>query len=283
MPLANYPDFHPSGRLDRAIRTVWLASVAALIGLIVGGVSVFAVVSALTTGPSRRDLPADAAKGSETTAVKRPAPVATPRPVQTEPARNVPEPPTGTAIAPPVQTQTPTQTLPPAQLQTPERRAANESKHRATEPEALPARSGRNSEEAKYRASVSRSQAVPNVDTADVPAAGDRRPLWDFFGNPNLRDAPDTADRPEESRPLRESDGRQPRSDHRAKGGRSRSRVAHRGQGGEATDSDQPPPAAWRHRRGIIAPGRREYSDEQADGGFFGLFGSGKWRSGQRD
>ncbi len=59
MAPANH-DFHPSGRLDRAIRTVLVAAIAALIGVIAGGASVFAIVSALTS-PARHDMSADAA------------------------------------------------------------------------------------------------------------------------------------------------------------------------------------------------------------------------------
>lgn len=107
MAPANRPDFHPSGRLDRAIRTVLIACFAALIGVIAGGASVFAIVSALTS-PPRRDVSADAAPRESQTGR-----------VQTEPARVVPEPPSGLAAttAPSMQTQAPAQATPPAASQ----------------------------------------------------------------------------------------------------------------------------------------------------------------------
>jgi hypothetical protein len=61
---ARYPDFDSSGRLDRALRVLVVASIAVLLGTVVGGASVFAIVSALNT-PPRHEARADSRTASE--------------------------------------------------------------------------------------------------------------------------------------------------------------------------------------------------------------------------
>src|SRR5581483_10389382 len=52
MSSAQYPEFSPSRRSDRALRVLMVAGVAALLGTVAGGFSVFAIVTALNAPPS---------------------------------------------------------------------------------------------------------------------------------------------------------------------------------------------------------------------------------------
>src|ERR1700683_4340819 len=79
-----YPDVPPR-RVDRAVRTMVLATAAALVGVIAGGVSVFAVVSALMA-PPRHDLRDAAPKDETAGAPGAPVVTATLQPTPVEPA-----------------------------------------------------------------------------------------------------------------------------------------------------------------------------------------------------
>jgi hypothetical protein len=82
MPPVDYRDFHLSRRGDRAFRNLMVATAASLVGVIVGGISMFAVVTALTA-PSPHDLPAQAARKNDTAAIA-PIVTATPQPAPAE-------------------------------------------------------------------------------------------------------------------------------------------------------------------------------------------------------
>lgn len=85
MPPDRYADFRPRRRFNRAFRVMVLATAAALVGVIAGGVSVFAVVSALMA-PTPHDGRINAANGGETTAPGVAVIAATPQPVAPAPA-----------------------------------------------------------------------------------------------------------------------------------------------------------------------------------------------------
>jgi hypothetical protein len=118
-----YPDVPPR-RVDRAVRTMVLATAAALVGVIAGGVSVFAVVSALMA-PPRHDLRAAAPKDETAGA---PVVTATLQPTPVEPA----------PASAPVKAQPAPADMPPVAQQPNAWPDALSRAHHAAEPQAPP-------------------------------------------------------------------------------------------------------------------------------------------------
>jgi hypothetical protein len=90
MPPVDYRDFQRSRRSDRAFRNLMVATAASLVGVIVGGVSMFAVVSALTA-PSPHDQQAQA--GPRDTAAIAPIVTAVPQAASAESSPSAADPP----------------------------------------------------------------------------------------------------------------------------------------------------------------------------------------------
>ncbi len=266
MAPANNPGFRPSGRLDRAIRTVLVAAFAALIGLIAGGASVFAIVSALTS-PPRHDISADAALQQSTTAPSVPAPAQAPPPVSSQkpsPAQSSPE--DRAQAASPAERPalgTPTEE--------PNKGGGNEINagraHAARTRPHPSARSARKMDQEKRRdAGTSRSAPTPDADAAEVPR-DQSRPLFDLFGDANVDGGPDAVDPPAPNAPAVEQ---WPQANSRARREVTKPHVVRRWRRDDDIGSDPRP-----HRRVIVVPAPPEYSDRQGDdrqGGFFGLF-----------
>lgn len=130
-----YANFRPRGRLDRVVRVIVLASVAALGGVIAGGVSVFAVVNVLT--------PAAPHPVHDTTAPATALVTATPQTVAPAPARDVAavvsqgamlRPPSTAQTAPPPNAVVTAQPAPPAVTKEQNRsERANQSENRAAD------------------------------------------------------------------------------------------------------------------------------------------------------
>jgi type IV secretory pathway VirB10-like protein len=99
-----------SGRSGRhpAIRNILTATVAALVGTIIGGLSVLGVVLAVVEPPNH-DIRADARDDSTTTGSSQPVVAAAPRPAPADPSANAPALPPAAASSPP-----PAATTPPA-------------------------------------------------------------------------------------------------------------------------------------------------------------------------
>lgn len=185
----NYADFSPK-RGDRAVRTIVLATTAALVGVIAGGVSVFAVVSALMA-PPRHDLHAAAAPKDD----NAPPPVVTatlqPTPVAPAPA------------SAPVEAR-PMPDLPPVAQQPNSWPDALSRAHHASEPQPTPAQTAA-PQAAPAQTVAPQPAPVQTVAPQAVPVqtvAPQTAPSAVAKGQVEMKQTNRTADRAEDTRQL---------------------------------------------------------------------------------
>lgn len=266
---SNYPWVNAPTRFDRVVRRLIVVAVALLIGATAGGVTVFALVSALTTEP-QRDMSAgtnkDAEEGGSTGAVV----TALPAPAPAEPPK-LPNPSTGAPTMAPAQTNEATgaQTLrqpaaAPAsanpEIGTNQTRSDGrehpQHKRLARRPNRSIARSDfaatqpvRDAETANGRPTLPVRDATPAADRdlADSRTEEGGRPSWDLFGGDRFRGG-EVANDMSEVGPPRRSELQQPLREHSPTGRESS-----------------------RQRRAMVLPAQPPYTDKRRDR-FFGLF-----------
>jgi hypothetical protein len=156
-----YADFRPPQRFDRAVRVMVLATGAALVGVIAGGVTVFAIVTALTA-PLPRDVRADAGSAGKMAETSGPVVAAVPPAPSEHPVANAPTASATTPAATPATTPAPRSTTNgPASSAAPVQEQVQELPPASTQRVQLP-----NSwPDALSRAHPAETKALPDEDT----------------------------------------------------------------------------------------------------------------------